>query len=167
MRKPLAGFTFDEAEINYEFRTPDRMITARHVADFVGLTGDETVHTGEEYGGRATQGAPVVHGALALSMVIGMVAGTGLFEGEVVAFLETSARFIKVVKFNDVLSVSGRILAKRTTSRGDRGIVVIGAAVSNQRAEPVMECKWTMMLRRNAGATADKAPIDANDGMSK
>jgi acyl dehydratase len=62
--------------------------------------------------------------------------------------LDMNVRFLKAVKFNDIVNTVGRITHKRPTSSGDRGIIKIAAAVSNQRNEPVIEAEWTLMVKR-------------------
>jgi hypothetical protein len=51
-------------------------------------------------------------------------------------------------RFNDTIAIDARILSRSTTSKTDRGIVVIGVTVLNQNADPVLGGEWTLMVRR-------------------
>ena len=135
----LTNLSFNEVKVGDEFKTTSRTITGTDIAEYVHLSGDRTEHADK---------APVVNGVLSLAVVTGMASETGLFRGSVVGFLEMHSRFIKTVKVNDTISAVVRVLSKRTTSKSDRGIVVMGIMVFNQHDELVLDGEWTMMVQR-------------------
>lgn len=110
-----APSSFDDLDMGKELETAPRTTTEEDVKDFVRLTGDYTEHVGERDGGHAEPARPViVHGALVLSIAVGMVSRTGLFHRRVVGFLETNARYRMAIQANDTIRATVRILSKRT-----------------------------------------------------
>jgi acyl dehydratase len=145
----LSHITFDDVYVGYEVRTEARTITEADVVEFARLSGDyHPEHLDEEYARQGPHGARIAHGLLTLSVMTGMLNQTGLFEWMNIGVLDIKASFVRAVKFNDTLTTLARITYKRPTSKPDRGIVRIGATVTNQRGEPVLEAEWTLMLKR-------------------
>jgi acyl dehydratase len=149
MKGPLENMTFDDVEVGFEFQTSPRTVVQADVEDFARLSGDHhPEHLDEDYAKAGIHGQRIAHGLLVLGIVTGQVNRTGLFLWSTIGVLDMNVRFLKAVKFNDTVKTVGRIAHKRPTSSGDRGIIKIAVAVSNQRNEPVIEAEWTLMVAR-------------------
>jgi acyl dehydratase len=136
----MSDLFFEDIEVGNEITTASRRVTQRDVSDFVRLSGDRTEHV---------ENVPIVHGALVLAMATGMMSQTGVLTRSIVGFLEMKVRFIKMVRINDTLRTVGHVVSKRsTTSRADRGIVVLAITVLNQHEELVLKARWTLMVSK-------------------
>ena len=147
--KSLRDKTFDDIDVGYEVATAARKVTEEGVADFARLSGDfHPEHLDKEYAAAGPHGERIAHGVLILAMATGEVNQTGLFERTTIGVLEMKVRFVRAVKFNDMVRTVARITGKRATSKPDRGIVTLGVTVLNQQDEAVLEGEWTLMVKR-------------------
>ena len=92
-------------------------------------------------------GQRVVLGPLVFSIGIGMtvadVSGKAIANLEIERIVHEAPTFI-----GDTLYSESTVLAKRESSKGDRGTVSVETRVVNQRGEPVMEATVTRMIKR-------------------
>jgi acyl dehydratase len=145
----LRGRTFDEFAVEEEIISGARTVTEADVFNFAHLSGDfQPEHTNEEYARKSPVGARIAHGLLVLSMATGLLNQTGAFEGTSIAILEVTARFVKPVKFGDTIRATQKILAKRETSKSDRGVLTTLITVVNQDDQTVLEADLVMLLYR-------------------
>ena len=91
-----------------------------------------------------------------------------LFPDTVLAMLALdNARFLAPVRPGDTISTEVEVLEKRTTSRGDRGIVVFRDRVHNQHAQEVFRNDKTVLLKRRPGRPRSRANASSrNSGTS-
>jgi acyl dehydratase len=76
----MALFYADLAE-GQEFTTPARTITESDVVQFSGLTGDyNPIHTDAEFAADTRYRQRIVHGLFGVSVCIGLMSRTGIFE---------------------------------------------------------------------------------------
>jgi acyl dehydratase len=138
---------FDEFALDEEFETPARTITEADIVAFAGLSGDyNPVHTDHVYA-RATQfGAPLAHGLLGLSVATGLVARLGLFDGTAVALLDFEWRFVQPIRSGDTVRVWMRIIDRRQTRHGSKGILNRQLRLLNQHNEVVQEGTSRLMV---------------------
>jgi acyl dehydratase len=144
------GKYFEEFEIGDTFVTPRRTITETDLIQFAGMSGDyNPIHTDHVYAADSPYGQPVVYGLLVLSVVTGLTARLGIFDGTIIAMLGIDNwKFAGPVFVGDTIHVRMTIISKRETSRPDRGIMVRGYEVLNQRDEVVQTGSMTLMIRR-------------------
>lgn len=147
----VAGKFFEEFEVGDTFVTPRRTITEADLVQFAGMSGDfNPIHTDHLYAAESPYGRPIVYGLLILSMVTGLTARLGIFDGTIIAMLGIDDwRFVGPVFVGDTIYVRMTITAKRETSKADRGILVRGYEVMNQRDEVVQTGSMTLMIRRS------------------
>lgn len=150
------GRYFEEFEIGDTFVTPRRTITETDLIQFAGMSGDfNPIHTDHVYAADSPYGQPVVYGLLVLSVVTGLTARLGIFDGTIIAMLGIDDwKFSGPVFVGDTIHVRMSIISKRETSRSDRGILVRGYEVLNQRDEVVQTGSMTLMIRRRANVDA-------------
>lgn len=145
----LRGRTFDEFAIDEEIVSGARTVTEADVANFAYLSGDfQPEHMNDEYARKGPMGERIAHGLLVLSMATGLLNQTGAFEGTSIAILEVTARFIKAVKFSDAVRAIQKIVAKKETSKPDRGILTTRISVLNQDDQTILEADLVMLLYR-------------------
>jgi acyl dehydratase len=144
------GKYFEEFEIGDTFVTPRRTITETDLIQFAGMSGDyNPIHTDHVYAADSPYGQPVVYGLLVLSIVTGLTARLGIFDGTIIAMLGIDNwKFAGPVFVGDTIHVRMTIISKRETSRPDRGILVRDYEVLNQRDEVVQTGSMTLMIRR-------------------
>jgi acyl dehydratase len=143
---------YEDFALGDEFITPGRTITEADVTLFAGLTGDyNRLHTDAEYMRDSIFGERIAHGLLGLSLVNGLKYRTDIDSDGVLAFLGLSWKFVGPIKFGDTIHAVLRVDSLRETSKPDRGLIVYGVRVHNQRGEAVQEGEFTMLLKRRGG----------------
>ena len=146
MREPLV---YEEVRVGDQFETRKRKITAADIETFARLTGDmNPIHMDAAFSRKTPFGRRIAHGLLGLSLIEGMKAQYGLFEGTAIATLSWTMDFKRPIFIGDTVHVRLRITRKRSTRRRDRGRLYEAVALWNQRGEIVQQGRHTMMLRR-------------------
>ena len=144
------GRTFEEFVIDENIVSGSRTVTEDDVAGFASLSGDfHPEHMNDEYARKGPFGERVAHGLLIFSMATGLLNQTGIFEGTSIAILESKSRFLKAVKFGDTIRAIQKIVAKKETSKEDRGVLLTRITVLNQNDEIVLEADLTVLLYRS------------------
>ena len=145
----VRGRTFDEFEIGEEIVSDARTVTEADVVNFACLSGDfHPEHTDEEYAKKGPLGERIAHGLLIMSIATGLLNQTGAFEGTTIAVLEMKVRFIRAVKFGDTIRAIQKIVAKKETSKTDRGVLTSCVIVLNQDDQTVLEADLVALLYR-------------------
>jgi acyl dehydratase len=143
------GKYFDDLEVGQLLVSARRTITEADVVNFAGVSGDfNPLHTDEVFGQSTPFGTRIAHGLLVVAVGSGLVNQAGWFEGTTVALLEMTSRFLRPVHFGDTVRATYSVVAKKESSRPDRGVVTLEATILNQRDEPVVEGQHIVMLRR-------------------
>lgn len=142
---------YEDYAVGDEFVSPARTVTETDVVMFAGLTGDyNRLHTDAEYMKGSMFGERIAHGLLGLALVNGLKYRTEMDADGVLAFLGLSWKFSGPIKIGDTIHTVVRIVSKRETSKPDRGIIVQGIEVHNQRGEVVQEGEFTTLLKRRS-----------------
>ena len=133
---------------------PGRTISEADCTWFALLTMNQhPLHSDAHYAATHTQhGQRVVLGPLVFSIGIGMtvadVSGKAIANLEIEKIVHEAPTFI-----GDSLYSESNVLAKRESSRGDRGTVSVETRVLNQRGERVMTFRRTALLPKKNHAT--------------
>jgi acyl dehydratase len=149
----MNGLYFEEFLTDRNYVTNRRTITETDHINFISSFGffeplfmDQAyVATETPYGGR------IVPGALTFSVSEGLTILSGILHGTGMAFLEVELKVLKPVFIGDTITVEITVLAKRETKKTDRGIVTFFQRVINQDNISVMEYKIKRMIRRKPG----------------
>lgn len=149
------GLWFDQFEEGATFVSPSRTVTEADVVGFAGISGDfNPLHTDAAFAAQTPFGERVAHGMLIASMATGMANWTGVFEGTTLALMEQVLQYKGPVRFGDTVHLTLTVAEKKATSKPDRGIVVFDTHVVNQNGQPVIEGRWTLMMRRRIAEAA-------------
>jgi acyl dehydratase len=133
---------------------PGRTISEADCTWFALLTMNQhPLHSDAHYAAGHTQhGQRVVLGPLVFSIGIGMtvadVSGKAIANLEIEKIVHEAPTFI-----GDTLYSESTVLAKRESSKGDRGTVSVETRVVNQRGERVMTFRRTALLPKKTHAT--------------
>ena len=149
---------YEDFELDQSFTTLGRTISEFDLVQFAGLTGDNSAfHTDEEFSKKSVYGRRLVHGMLAVSIALGLVSRTLIFEGTGVAFLGVDRlRFHKPVFIGDTVTAKFTIESMRETSNPERGMIARRIELFNQHKELVLDFSINgLVLRRGAGAEGD------------
>jgi acyl dehydratase len=144
------GRFYEDYEVGQEDTTAGRTVSEADVMLFAGLTGDNNqMHTNEAYAAGTHFGGRVAQGLLGLSISHGLMARLGQFEESALAIVGVDKwRFVLPVFLGDSILVRQRVLSKRLTKDGNRGLVTFGVQVVNQRGEVVQEGEQILLYKR-------------------
>jgi acyl dehydratase len=149
---------YEDFSIDQAFTTLGRTITEADLIQFAGMTGDNSaLHTDEEYSKNSIYGQRLVHGMLAISIALGLISRTLVFEGTGIAFLGMDrVLFHKPIFVGDTITVKFSIESMRETKKSDRGVIVRHIELFNQRKEAMLEFSMTgLVLRRGSHLVGD------------
>lgn len=143
------GRYFEEFAAGERIVTRARTVTESDVMAFAALTGDwNAIHSDAVFSATSPFGQRVAHGALGLSIAVGLAARTGMMEGTVLAFREIEEwKFRLPVFLGDTIRAELTVEELRPMPKLGGGAVVIGADVKNQRDESVMRGRWTVLFQ--------------------
>jgi acyl dehydratase len=140
---------FEDYEIGREFISGPRTITESDVTDFAKLTGDfHPTHFDAEFAEASFYGEKVGHGLLSLSVAMGMMNEWEYRARSIMAFIKVTCSFLRPVKMNDRIHARSSILEKRNWKRPDKGVVVFGLEIVNQRGETVAKAEIEELVRK-------------------
>ena len=147
------GRFWEEFSVGEVLITGRRTIDGGDVSRFAGLTGDfNPLHVDAEFAKTTPFGERVAHGILTLAVSHGQQNLGGWFEGTTLALLGLDLlKFTTPVKFGDTIRTELTVKETRPSSKPDRGVVVFGVVVKNQRGEAVCTYQETVLMRRKRG----------------
>jgi len=140
------GFTFDELEVGFRFRTHRRTILEADLAAFINLTWltEELFAVAQKDGMR--DGRRLVPGALVYSFAEGLLLPTMQDTG--LAFLNATVDIKGPTVVGDTIHVECEVAETRPASKGERGLVRFRNLVKNQRDETVLEYNPLRLLKK-------------------
>jgi len=136
------GFTFDELEVGFRFRTHRRTILEADLAAFINVTW----LTEELFAVADKDGRRLVPGALVYSFAEGLLLPTMQDTG--LAFLNATVDIKGPTVVGDTIHVECEVAERRPASKGERGLVRFRNRVKNQRDEVVLEYNPLRLLKK-------------------
>ncbi|GAA4339889.1 MaoC/PaaZ C-terminal domain-containing protein [Pigmentiphaga soli] len=139
---------YEDYEAGDRFPMGERLITEADHAQFCELVGYRVpLFVDEAYARTTPFGGRICPSALVMSFSTAMT--EGLFHGSVIAMLATdNGRFSAPLRPGDTMRTEVEVVAKRTSSKPGRGIVVFRDVVSNQRGEIVFQIDKTLLIKQ-------------------
>ncbi|RNI19534.1 MaoC/PaaZ C-terminal domain-containing protein [Flexivirga caeni] len=149
-RSPAEWF-FEDFEEGQVFRTQGRTITDADLVTFAGWSWDTNpVHTDAEHSASGRYGEPIAHGALGLSVALGLASRLGIFESCSIALLGIDGwRFEHPIVAGDTVHCAVRITSVRATSSGEAGILDREFVLTNQHGTVVQRGNIGLMVARH------------------
>lgn len=142
------GLYFEEFEVGHSVVTAGRTITEADIVNFAGLSGDfNQIHTDAAFASQDTFGQRIAHGLLVQSIGTGLAVQSGVIEGTVLAFRETTAKFSRPVFIGDTVHVSIEISDKRLLPRMGGGTINMKYRIINQHDKVVQRGDWVMLVK--------------------
>jgi acyl dehydratase len=143
---------FEEIELGETYESPGRTVTEADIVLFAGVSGDfNPVHTDAEFMKTSIFGERIAHGLLGLSIQSGLLA-RAMQPYATLAFAGLRWKFKGPIKIGDTIRVRGTVIAKKETSKPDRGLVTLERTVVNQRDEVVQEGETDLLVERRPTA---------------
>jgi acyl dehydratase len=143
---------FEDIEVGEAYESPGRTVTETDIVLFAGLSGDYNVlHTDAEFMKSSVFGERIAHGLLGLAIQSGLFS-RATQPYATLAFVGLRWKFKAPIKIGDTIRLRARVIAKRETSKPDRGLVTLERQILNQRGEVVQEGETDVLVeRRRAG----------------
>jgi acyl dehydratase len=140
---------FEDFHVGQVFETRSRSISEADIVMFSGWSWDTNpVHTDAVSAAGGPFGQRIAHGVLGLSVAMGLVAGTGVFEGSSIALLGIDDwRFVAPMHIGDTVKCRVEITATRLTSTQDRGVLHRRLTLLNQSDETVQAGDIGLMVK--------------------
>ncbi|GAA1683615.1 MaoC family dehydratase [Citricoccus zhacaiensis] len=133
--------------------SPARTVTETDVVTYSWVSGDTNpMHTDAEYAGRSPLGQRIAHGTLGMSIVTGLSARMGEFDGTAIAALGVDEWvFLAPIFIGDTVRLRTTIQSAKTTSKPDRGVVARQMELVNQDNTVVQRGVMKTMAYTRAG----------------
>lgn len=142
----MINVPYGEVSIGDRGRSRGRTITETDVVNFCAFTGNWLeIHSNAEFAKQSMFGQRVVQGGLVFVISNALF---GFDSAVVEAFYGVDKlRFLKPTFIGDTLHAESEIVAMR--DKGDKhGVVTTQLWAVNQRAEKVLSCEFTLLIRR-------------------
>ena len=143
------GRYFEELVEGETFSSPPRPVTAGDVEAFVRLTGDDNrLHVDDAFARAAGFTGRIAHGALVVSLAVGLAWQTGVLVDTTLAFRAIEDwKFSLPVYPGDAITLRGRVAERRALPRAGAGLVRFDLEVVNQRGQVVSAGSLRMLMR--------------------
>lgn len=140
------GRYFEEFAIGDAFVSMGRTITDGDIDAFIALTGDDNrLHSDNDFAQASGFQGRIAHGALVLSLAVGLAWQTGMLVDTTRAFREvTGWKFIAPGYPGDTIRMIVTVAEVKAYPRLRTGAVIFEATVRNEREEQL--CKGTLNL---------------------
>lgn len=141
---------FEEFTVGAEYTTHARTITETDIVTFVNLFGfHEPLFIDMEFvKNNSLFGSRIAPGSFTFALSEGMAIQSGLVKGGMALLGVQEMKIPAPLRRGDTIRVKVRILAKRETSKPDRGVVTSEQQVINQKGEVLLEYMVNRMIRR-------------------
>lgn len=146
------GRYFEDFEVGEEFVSPARTVTQTDIVNFACLSGDfNEVHTNFEYCKTTQFHEPIAHGPLIYAIMGGLQYASGINDGTLLALLQIDNwRMLGPVKHGDTIRLHSQVVAKKESTKPDRGVVTFKRQCVKQDSSIAQEMTATLMYRRRA-----------------
>lgn len=112
------------------------------------MSGDfNPLHTDKLYAWESPYQKRIAHGLLITSVVSGLAARLGFYEGAALALTSVRWKFRKPVYKDDTVYASYTFLKKKKTGRDENGFVKFGIEVQNQDEAVIQTGSWILLIR--------------------
>ena len=144
------GLTFEQHEIGATFKTLSRTVSETDIVTFVNLFGFyEPLFIDMEFvKNQSLFGDRIAPGSFTFALSEGMTIQSGLVRGGMALLGVQEMKIPAPLRCGDTVHIKVKVLAKRETSKPDRGVVTSAQQVINQKGEVLLEYTVNRMIRR-------------------
>ncbi|MDR7084535.1 acyl dehydratase [Arthrobacter ginsengisoli] len=148
MGKCVEDFTLGDVN-----ESPARTVTETDIVMYSWISGDSNpMHTDAEFARRSPIGQRIAHGTLGMSIVTGLSARMGDFDGTAIAALGVDEwQFLAPIFIGDTVRLRTTVQGAKITSKPDRGVVVRLMELVNQDDTVVQRGLMKTMAYTRAG----------------
>jgi acyl dehydratase len=141
---------FEDYEIGAEYTTHARTITETDIVTFVNLFGFfEPLFIDMEFvQNQSLFGSRIAPGSFTFALSEGMAIQSGLVRGGMALLGVQEMKIPAPLRCGDTVHVQVKVLAKRETSRLDRGVVTSEQQVINHKEDVLLQYTVNRMIRR-------------------
>lgn len=148
---PVAPY-WEDLAVGRRVRGPGITMTDAHLVGWAGLTGDwVSLHLDEEHAATTEFGTRIAHGPLTLSLSLGLMTQTRMFENIVAWLGLDEVRALAPVRIGDTIRPEATLLTTKSTRRADRGVWTFGYRTVDQHDRDVMTFRTSLMVQRRPG----------------
>jgi acyl dehydratase len=141
------GRYFEELAVGTTFMTAGRTVTLHDIVAFTAFSGEASAHHDDaEAAGQSHWRGRVAQGLLGPTVVGGLLARLGIWEGTAIAMLGVSWKFRAPIRPGDTVRADIVVGETKLSRDPRRGVVIFDIDVRNQREELVQEGRWTAMM---------------------
>jgi 3-hydroxybutyryl-CoA dehydratase len=149
------GLWWNDFHEGGRWRSGDRLVSQADVDAFSGLSGDENrLHLDDDYARAAGFEGRIAQGVLGLAVATGLLNRLGLTRGTLVALLGTTWNFLRPLYPETVVHADIELRSALQTSRPDRGLVVLEAALADDAGTVYQRGEFTLLVRRRPAEAA-------------
>lgn len=143
------GKRWGEFEIGETNVSAGRTLTEADTVMFACLTGDmNPLHTDKDFASKSPYGQRIVHGAFGQSLMVGLAAQLGVFEGTTIALRHMDTRFKRPMHFGDTVYLTMCVDAKKDLRGKDQGLVTFKAKLHNQENQVLIDSTWIVLIKK-------------------
>lgn len=144
----MEALYFEDFGPALEMETGARTVDDGMVRGFADVSGDRNpLHLDDAYARESVFGERVAHGVLGLAVATGLLNQSGLTRGTLLALMGVSWRFLAPLRLGTEVRARIRTASKRATSRPDRGIVVLDAALIDSQGNVLQAGELTVLVK--------------------
>ena len=145
---------FDDLTPGYHFQTEPYRLTEAEIMDYARIYDPQPFHIDPEAAAASIYGGIIASGLQTVAIAFAQTLRANVFnEASMGSPGMDAIRWLKPVRPGDALTVTGTVTsATPSTSRPDRGRVVIDYSVKNQEGEIVVTYQITHLLKRRPAA---------------
>lgn len=146
----MQGKYFEEVQVGDTFESQGRTITETDIVMYNHVMWvTNPLHADKEFMKTTPFGGMVAPAPFTLGATLGLMATTGWMAGTALGLLEyQSLKFPAPVRVNDTLHATSEVVAKKETSKPDRGVLTVRDRAFNQRGEVVYDGIRVVLFKR-------------------
>ena len=143
------GRYFEDLPEGEPISGPSRRVTVEDIDAFTRLTGDTNrLHADDAFARQAGYDGRIAHGALVVSLAVGLAWQTGVLEDTTLAFRTIENwKFSAPVYPGDEITLRGQVAERRALPRAAAGLVRFDLEVVNQHGQVVGGGSLRLLMR--------------------
>jgi acyl dehydratase len=144
----MTGRYFEEFAVGEAFESGSRLVTQADVEAFAAVSGDvNPLHLDAEYAATTRFGRPIAHGLLGLSIATGLLGGTGLSRGTLIALTGLEWTFLAPIYPGTEVSLLISVAELHESKKPGCGRLVCGVELVDAAGEVLQKGRIKALMR--------------------